>query len=117
VTATDNEYTAIVNNNTYRLVPLPKDRKSVTTKWIYKIKYNADGTVDYYKAHWVARGFTQLKGIDYYKTASPVVRMENLCLVTGHERIPAEKKSLPPQGKHSHEVHWSLSLSAGGCPQ
>jgi len=39
--ATDDEYTAIVNNNTYRLVPLPKDRKSVTTKWIYKIKYSA----------------------------------------------------------------------------
>jgi len=47
--ATDDEYTGIVNNNTYRLVPLPKARKSVTTKWIYKIKYNADGTVDCYK--------------------------------------------------------------------
>jgi len=70
--ATDNEYTAIVNNNTYRLVPLPKDRKSVTTKWIYKIKYNADGTVDCYKACWEARGFTQRKGIDYFETMSPV---------------------------------------------
>jgi len=44
--ATDNEYTAIVNNNIYRLVPLPKDRKSVTTKWIYKIKFNAEGVVN-----------------------------------------------------------------------
>jgi len=76
--ATDDEYTAIVNNNTYRLVPLPKFRKSVTMKWIYKIKYNADSTVDCYKARWVARGFTQRKGIDYFKTMSPVVCMENL---------------------------------------
>jgi len=85
--ATDNEYTAIMNNNTYRLVPLPKDRKSVTKKWIYKIKYNANGTVDCYKALWVARGFTQCKGIDYFKTTSPVVCMENLRLVTGHAML------------------------------
>jgi len=85
--ATDDEYTAIVNNNTYRLVPLPKDRKSVTTKWIYKIKYNADGTVDCYKACWVARDFTQCKGIDYFETTSPVVRMENLRLATGHAML------------------------------
>jgi len=76
-----------VNNNTYRLVPLPKDRKSVTTKWIYKIKYNTDGTIDCYKARWVARGFKQCKGIDYFGTISPVVRMENLCLVIGHATL------------------------------
>jgi len=35
--ATDDEYTAIINNNTYRLVPLPKDRKPVTTKCIRNI--------------------------------------------------------------------------------
>jgi hypothetical protein len=48
--ATDNGCTAI---NTYILVSLPKDRKSVTTKWIYKIKYNVDSTVDCYKARWM----------------------------------------------------------------
>jgi len=37
---------------------IKKDPKAVTTKWIYKIKYNTDGIVDCYKAHWVARGFT-----------------------------------------------------------
>jgi len=73
--------------NTNRLAPLPKDRKSVTTKWIYKIKYNKHSTVDHYKAHWVARGFTQLNGIDYFKTTSPVVCMENLRLVTGHAML------------------------------
>jgi len=82
--ATDNEYTAIMDNNTYRLVPLPKERKSVSKKWIYKIKYNTDCTVDWYKSRWIARGFTQRKGIDYFKTMSPVVCMQNLCLVTGH---------------------------------
>jgi len=73
-----------VNNKTYRLVPLPK---AVTTKWVYKIKYNVDGTVDCYKALWVARGFTQHKGIDYIKNMSPVVYMENLGLVTGHATL------------------------------
>jgi len=79
--------TAIMNNNTYRLVPLPQDRKSVTTKWIYKIKFNADSTVDCYKPCWVARGFTKYKGIDYFKTTSPVVHMENLLLVTSHATL------------------------------
>jgi len=50
-------------------------------------------SVDCYKASWVARGFTQCKGIDYFKTMSPVVCMENLCLVTGHATL------------HHHNIH------------
>ena len=53
----------------------PKDADNlVDGKWVYKTKLNSDGTVERYKARWVARGFTQKYGIDYEESFSPTVR-------------------------------------------
>ena len=46
----------------------------VTSKWIYKIKHAADGSIEKYKARFVARGFSQKEGIDYEKTFAPIAR-------------------------------------------
>ena len=67
------EYDALIRNGTWKLVPKPENRKVVGCKWIYKIKRNSDGTVERYKSRLVARGFSQIEGLDYEETYAPVV--------------------------------------------
>jgi hypothetical protein len=57
------------------LVPFPADRKLVDSKWVFKLKRDANGQIARYKARLVARGFTQEKGVDYHETFAPTVRV------------------------------------------
>ena len=54
------------------IVPRPEGKSVVTSKWIYKIKHAADGSIEKYKARFVARGFSQIEGVDYDETFLPV---------------------------------------------
>ncbi|WVZ60102.1 hypothetical protein U9M48_010165 [Paspalum notatum var. saurae] len=72
--AMEEEYTALLANQTWDLVPPPPGGNVVTGKWIWTHKRRADGTLDRYKARWVLRGFTQRPGVDYDETFSPVVK-------------------------------------------
>ena len=72
--AMDKEYQALVDRGTWVLVARPRNRNVVTTKWIFTIKTKADGSFERYKARLVARGFTQLLGLDYGETYAPVGR-------------------------------------------
>ena len=79
--AMNEEYRSLLANDTWDLVPLPKGRKLVRCRWVYKTKFGPDGKVDRHKAHLVAKGFSQVEGIDYIETFSPVVKMNSICLV------------------------------------
>jgi hypothetical protein len=68
------EHTSLITKDTWALVPLPNDANLVSGKWVFTKKYNSDGTVERYKARWVARGFTQRYGIDYHETFAPVMK-------------------------------------------
>jgi hypothetical protein len=66
------EYQSILKNDVWDIVLRPEGKSIVTSKWIYKIKHAADGSVEKYKARFVARGFSEVEGIDYEETFAPV---------------------------------------------
>jgi hypothetical protein len=72
------EYESIMKNHTWDLVTLPPGRKTVSCKWVFKTKCNAQGQVERYKARLVARGFTQVHGVDYNETFAPVSKMASI---------------------------------------
>ena len=75
------EYNSLLSNDTWNLVPILKGRKLVRCKWIYKKKYGLDGKVDKQKDRSVAKGFSQVDGIDYIETFAPVAKMNSILLV------------------------------------
>ena len=72
--ATDKEYNSLMKNHTWGLVELPEGKNIVGCKWISKVKRNADGSVDRYKARLVAQGFPQQAGEDYDDIFASVTR-------------------------------------------
>eukprot|EP00253_Pinus_taeda_P007002 PITA_07002 len=71
-TTMNEEYCSLLENDTWDLVPLSKGRKLVRCKWAYRTKFGLDGKVDKHKSHLVAKGFSQVEGIDYTETFSHV---------------------------------------------
>nr|KYP64997.1 Retrovirus-related Pol polyprotein from transposon TNT 1-94 [Cajanus cajan] len=69
------ELDALDKQKTWILTDLPSKKRVVGCRWVFKVKYHADGSVERYKARIVAKGFTQIPGLDYIDTFSPVVRM------------------------------------------
>ena len=72
------EYDSIVNNSAWEILPRPVDKSVVGLRWIYKVKQVVDGSVEKYKAIFVAQGFSQIKGIYYDETFVPVARYPSI---------------------------------------
>eukprot|EP01037_Dinobryon_pediforme_P018407 gene18407-18677_t len=80
-TAIEAELQSMRDNNVWKPAILPEDRKLVTTKWVFRPKYDIHGVIVKYKARLVARGFEQVYGKDFDETYSPVTRLSSLRLL------------------------------------
>jgi Reverse transcriptase (RNA-dependent DNA polymerase) len=62
------EVKAHLENKTWEVVRLPEGKHVIGSRWVFKVKRNADGSIDCYKGRIVAKGYAQQEGIDYLKT-------------------------------------------------
>ncbi|CAN1791793.1 Retrovirus-related Pol polyprotein from transposon TNT 1-94, partial [Linum perenne] len=76
--AVEEEIKALEKNNTWTVTSLPSGKRPVDCKWIFTVKYKADGNVERFKARLVAKGFTQSYGIDYQETFAPVAKLNTV---------------------------------------
>ncbi|GJZ42161.1 ribonuclease H-like domain-containing protein [Tanacetum coccineum] len=121
VEAMNLEMEALYRNGTWELTVLPKGRKVIGSKWVFKIKYKSTGEVDRYKARLVAKGFNQKEGLDYEETFSPVVKMVSDVYMSqpegyyapGDQKVCKLKKSL--YGLKQATRKWNEKLSSVLC--
>jgi hypothetical protein len=81
IEAMEEEMKLMKDNDAWDIVPLPEGAKPVGCKWIFKTKRDLKGKVERYKAHLVAKGFTQKEGIDYKETLSHVSSKDSLRII------------------------------------
>ncbi len=69
---------SLLENGTWELVERPKGVKPIPMKWVYKVKRDAQGNVEWYKSRLVAKGFLQKQGVDFEEVYAPVSKHTTL---------------------------------------
>ncbi|KAL2345957.1 hypothetical protein Fmac_007242 [Flemingia macrophylla] len=81
VSAMKEELDMIEKHQTWELTEKPKDKNVIGVKWVYRTKFNADGSVNKHKARLVVKGYAQMFGVDFSETFSPVARLDTIRLL------------------------------------
>ena len=85
------ELQQIIQNDTWELVPRPKDKNVIGTKWVFRNKMNEQGEVIRNKARLVCKGYYQQEGIGYEETYAPIERMEVVRMFLALQKIKTLK--------------------------
>jgi hypothetical protein len=72
------ELMMIEKNQTWMLVNRPAHKKAIGVKWVYRTKFNADGSINKHKARLVVKGYAQMFGVDFSETFAPVARLDTI---------------------------------------
>ena len=117
------EISVLEANHTWVLTPLPSHKNTIGCKWVYKVKYGSDGSVERYKARLVVKGFTQKEGLDYLETFSPIAKLVSVksllavAIVKGWFLCQLDVNNAFLHGDLKEEVYMDLPLgfhSKGG---
>ena len=81
VKAMQEEIKSLHENKTYELVQLPKGKRPLRNKWVYRLKTDENSSQPRYKARLVVKGFSQKMGVDFEEIFSPVVKMSSIRVV------------------------------------
>lgn len=104
--AVDFEIEALEANGTWSIVDLPPGKEALGNQWIFKLKYNADGTLERHKARLVVLGNHQVEGEDFDETFAPVAKMtivRNLLAI-----VSAKKWEVYQMDVHNAFLHGDL---------
>jgi hypothetical protein len=77
----DEELDQIENNDTWELVPRPRNKNVISTKWVFRNKLNEYGKVTRNDSRLVCKGYPQVEGIDFEEMFSLVAKMEAIILI------------------------------------
>ena len=72
------EMQTLEENHTWTIEELPAEKKPINCKWVYRVKYKSDGSIERYKARLIVRGDHQVKGFDFHETFAPVAKMTSV---------------------------------------
>jgi hypothetical protein len=75
------EYNTLVENSTWEIVDLPQGEKTTGSGWVFRVKHNADGSIECFKARIVAKGYSQCPGLDYNESFAPTFRPATLRII------------------------------------
>ncbi|XP_043710284.1 uncharacterized mitochondrial protein AtMg00820-like [Telopea speciosissima] len=108
------EIGALLENNTWSLVPLPHGKKPIGSKWVFKIKRHSDGSIERYKARPIAKGYNQVEGVDYHDTFAPVEKLVTIrTLIT---LVVIQGWSLHQMDVHNAFLHGDLDEDVDMAP-